>query len=34
VSWSLAIPEMVAELQLPYEEEYKLALTMSKTTNK
>ncbi|MEK6558727.1 MAG: tetratricopeptide repeat protein [Planctomycetota bacterium] len=34
VSWSLAIPEMVARLQLPYEEEYKLALTMSKTTDK
>jgi len=34
VSWSLAIPEMVAQLQLPYEEEYKLALTMSKTTDK
>lgn len=34
VSWSLAIPEMVARLQLPYEEEYKLALTISKTTDK
>ncbi len=34
VSWSLAIPEMVERLQLPYEEEYKLALTMSKTTDK
>lgn len=34
VSWSLAIPEMVARLQLPYEGEYKLALTMSKTTDK
>jgi hypothetical protein len=28
VSWSLAIPEMLNQLQLPYEEEYKLALTM------
>lgn len=30
VSWSLAIPEMVSQLNLPYEEEYKLALTMHK----
>ena len=30
VSWSLAIPEMVLQLNLPYEEEYKLALTMHK----
>ena len=28
VSWALAIPEMVSQLQLPYDEEYKLALTM------
>lgn len=28
VSWSLAIPEMVSQLQLPYENEYKLALNM------
>ena len=30
VSWSLAIPEMLSQLQLPYDEEYKLALTMYK----
>ena len=30
VSWMLAIPEMVAELNLPYEAEYKLAITMHK----
>jgi Tfp pilus assembly protein PilF len=30
VSWSLAIPEMVSQLNLPYEAEYKLALTMHK----
>jgi hypothetical protein len=30
VSWKLAIPEMVSELQLPYENEYKLATTMHK----
>lgn len=30
VSWSLAIPEMVSQLNLPYESEYKLALTMHK----
>ncbi len=29
VSWALAIPEMLAELPLPYEEEYKLACAMS-----
>jgi len=28
VSWVLAIPEMLSQLQLPYDEEYKLALTM------
>lgn len=30
VSWSIAIPEMLAQLQLPFDEEYKLALTMFK----
>ena len=30
VSWKLAIPEMLAQLQLPYDEEYKLAITMNK----
>jgi Tfp pilus assembly protein PilF len=30
VSWSLAIPEMVTQLNLPYEAEYKMALTMHK----
>ncbi len=30
VSWMIAIPEMVAQLNLPYDEEYKLALTMYK----
>jgi len=30
VSWKLAIPEMLAQLQLPYDEEYKLAMTMNK----
>ncbi|MCG9880530.1 MAG: hypothetical protein MH472_08025 [Bacteroidia bacterium] len=30
VSWALAIPEMLYQLQLPYDEEYKLALTMHK----
>ena len=30
VSWALAIPEMLSQLQLPYDEEYKLALTMHK----
>ena len=29
VSWALAIPEMLAQLQLPYDKEYKLALTMN-----
>lgn len=28
VSWKLAIPEMVDQLQLPYDEEYKMALSM------
>lgn len=30
VSWSIAIPEMLAQLQLPFDEEYKLASTMFK----
>ncbi len=30
VSWSLVIPEMVTQLNLPYEAEYKMALTMHK----
>lgn len=30
VSWMLAIPEMVSELNLPYDEEYKLAKSMHK----
>lgn len=30
VSWALAIPEMLKQLQLPYDEEYKMALTMHK----
>ena len=30
VSWSLAIPEMVSQLNLPYDKEYKLAKSMHK----
>lgn len=30
ISWMLAIPEMVPQLQLPYEKEYELAKTMTK----
>lgn len=30
ISWSIAIPEMLGQLQLPFDEEYKLALTMFK----
>ncbi|WP_218598316.1 tetratricopeptide repeat protein [Polaribacter sp. NJDZ03] len=30
VSWSLAIPEMLSQLHLPYDEEYKLARTIHK----
>ncbi len=30
VSWSIAIPEMVTQLNLPYEAEYKMALSMHK----
>ena len=33
VSWVLAIPEMLPQLQLPYDEEYKLALAMHKPNN-
>lgn len=33
VSWALAIPEMISQLQLPYDEEYKMALTMHKPNN-
>ena len=32
VSWSLAIPEMVSQLNLPYEAEYKMALTIYKSS--
>ena len=31
VSWALALPEMVSQLNLPYEAEYEMALTMHKT---
>jgi hypothetical protein len=30
VSWSIAMPEMLGELQLPFDEEYKVASTMFK----
>lgn len=30
VSWAIAIPEMLSQLQLPYEDEYKMALAMNK----
>jgi len=30
VSWALAIPEMLSQLQLPYDDEYQMALTMHK----
>lgn len=30
VSWALAIPEMLSQLQLPFDDEYKLALTIYK----
>lgn len=30
VSWALAIPEMLSQLQLPYEDEYKLATSLFK----
>jgi hypothetical protein len=29
VSWAIAIPEMLAELKLPYDAEYQLALTLN-----
>ncbi len=31
VSWMLAIPEMVSQLNLPYDDEYKLAISMHKS---
>ena len=31
VSWALAIPEMLAELKLPFDEEYKLAQTLNQS---
>jgi tetratricopeptide (TPR) repeat protein len=31
VSWALAIPEMLKELKLPFDDEYKLAQTLSKS---
>lgn len=31
VSWALAIPEMLTQLQLPYEREYKMALSLNKS---
>jgi tetratricopeptide (TPR) repeat protein len=33
VSWALAMPESVDQLELPYEQEYKMALTMQKPHN-
>jgi len=30
VSWAMAVPDMLSQLQLPYDEEYKLALTIYK----
>jgi tetratricopeptide (TPR) repeat protein len=32
VSWKLALPEMIDRLQLPYDKEYSMALTMHKPT--
>lgn len=32
VSWALAIPEMLSQLQLPYDKEYEMALTMFKSS--
>ena len=29
VSWAIALPEMLSELQLPFDEEYKIALSLS-----
>ncbi len=34
VSWMLAVPEMVSQLNLPYEEEYKMALKILKPNSK
>ena len=34
VSWMLAVPEMVAQLNLPYDEEYKLAKSMFNKSDK
>ncbi|AOW11405.1 hypothetical protein EM308_14060 [Flavobacterium gilvum] len=31
VSWAIAIPEMLSQLQLPFDKEYKLASTMYNT---
>lgn len=33
VSWMLAVPEMVSQLNLPYDDEYKLAKSMHKPNN-
>jgi tetratricopeptide (TPR) repeat protein len=33
VSWAIAMPDMLAQLQIPYEEEYKLAQTLYKFDN-
>jgi hypothetical protein len=33
VTWSLAVPEMVAQLHLPYDNEYKMAISMHKPKN-
>lgn len=30
VSWALAIPEILSQLQLPYDDEYNMALNMHK----
>ncbi|MBK9982087.1 MAG: hypothetical protein IPP15_06600 [Saprospiraceae bacterium] len=34
VSWKLTLPEMVKDLKLPFDEEYKLARTMFKPKDK
>jgi len=31
VSWMLTMPESISELQLPFDEEYRLALNMYKS---
>jgi hypothetical protein len=33
VSWSIAIPESLSELKLPFDEEYKMAKMMYKPNN-